>query len=179
MEKNMDFQIEKGSLNDLEELATLYDVLNDFLESTINYPGWIKGVYPVRDVAEKGIQDDSLFVFRMNGRIVGSIILNHEPELNYDKVDWGVNAGWNEVFIIHTLVIHPHFLKQGIASKLMKFAETYAREQKMKAIRLDVSVNNHAAINLYEKMGYIYIDTVDLGLEYEHLKWFKLYELVL
>ena len=40
--------IEKGVHADIDELARLYDDLNDFLSSDINHPGWIKGVYPVR-----------------------------------------------------------------------------------------------------------------------------------
>ena len=38
--------IEKGVHADIDELARLYDDLNDFLDSDINHPGWIKGVYP-------------------------------------------------------------------------------------------------------------------------------------
>lgn len=37
--------IEKGVHADIDELAQLYDDLNDFLDSDINHPGWIKGVY--------------------------------------------------------------------------------------------------------------------------------------
>ncbi|MGL4989653.1 MAG: hypothetical protein ACRC57_00590 [Sarcina sp.] len=34
----------------------------------------------------------------------------------------------------------------------------------MKSISFDVYENNRLAIKLYEKCGYVYIDTVDLGL---------------
>jgi RimJ/RimL family protein N-acetyltransferase len=61
----------------------------------------------------------------------------------------------------------------------MDFAETYAIEQKMKTIRLDVSIRNAPAISLYEKCGYHYVGTVDLGLNIPGLVWFKLYELIL
>lgn len=49
--------IEKGVHADIDELARLYDDLNDFLDSDINHPGWIKGVYPVRQIAETGINE--------------------------------------------------------------------------------------------------------------------------
>ena len=44
----MNFIIEPGSLADIDELERLYDELNDHLSATINYPGWIKGIYPDR-----------------------------------------------------------------------------------------------------------------------------------
>ena len=47
----MKFTIEPGTSADIDELEKLYDELNDYLAATTNYPGWIKGVYPVREDA--------------------------------------------------------------------------------------------------------------------------------
>lgn len=171
--------IEKGTINDIDELEDLYNDLNDYLESNINYPGWIKHIYPIRQTALEGIENESLFVLKTAGRIAGSIILNHKPETAYEEADWNVSADYKDVFVVHTLVVHPHFMQRGVAFKLMTFAKEYAIRLKMRSIRLDVSVNNAAAISLYEKLGYTYIATVDLQLGYEHLKWFRLYELLL
>ena len=63
----MNFIIEPGSLADIDELERLYDELNDHLSATINYPGWIKGIYPVRENAAAGVDDNSLFVARCDG----------------------------------------------------------------------------------------------------------------
>ncbi|GEM_PF-148486 len=171
--------IEKGTLYNIDELEKLYDDLNDYLEATVNYPGWIKGIYPVRETAVEAIKEDSLYVIKKKNQIAGSIILNHTPEAAYDQAKWGIDVDYSCILVVRTLVVHPDFLKQGIASQLMSFAKEYALTHHIKAIRLDVSINNTAAIRLYEKQGYKYIDTVDLGLNYPHLKWFKLYELIL
>lgn len=85
--------IEKGVHADIDELARLYDDLNDFLDSDINHPGWIKGVYPVRQIAETGINEQNLYVVRLEGRIIGSIILNHHSEPAYKKALWGDRIG--------------------------------------------------------------------------------------
>lgn len=61
----------------------------------------------------------------------------------------------------------------------MKFAEEEAERCNMKSIRLDVYENNIPAIKLYEKMGYKYLDTIDLGLGYYGLDWFKIYEKII
>lgn len=171
--------IEKGTVNNIDELEILYNNLNDYLEAHVNYPGWIKHIYPVRETAVSGIEADNLFVLKIDGVIAGSVILNHEPENAYDKVKWMLEADYKDIIVIHTLVVNPQFMQRHIAWQLMKFAEEYGIKQNVRSIRLDVSVHNIPAIALYEKLGYNYIGTVDLGLNYDHLKWFRLYELPL
>lgn len=171
--------IEKGTIYDIDELEVLYDDLNDYLETNSNYPGWIKGVYPVRETAATGIESNNLFVLKIDGVIAGSVILNHKPENAYNEVSWDMEADYKDVIVVHTLVVNPKFMRQQIAWKLMQFAQQYAIEHGIKSIRLDVSIHNIPAIALYEKLGYKYISTVDLGLNYDHLKWFKLYEKLL
>ena len=174
-----DYIIEKGTINDIDELEKLYDSLNDYLELGTNYPGWAKGIYPIRETAVNGIQDNYLFVLKINNEIAGSIILSHEPETAYAQVSWGIEADYKDIIVIHTLVVHPKYMKSGVGKKLIDFAKRYSNEQEMKAIRLDVSIHNTPAISLYEKCGYKYVETVDLGLNIPGLVWFKLYEIVL
>lgn len=171
--------VEKGTISDIDELEELYNDLNDHFSVYTNYPGWIKDIYPVRQTAIEGIESSSLFICKIENKIVGSIILNYHPEEAYYQAEWQMPDEYENILVIHTLVVHPHFFKKGIAEKLLTFAREYGIANGIKSIRLDVSVGNLPAIRLYEKMGYRYIGTVDLGLGYEHLKWFRLYELVL
>jgi len=171
--------LEKGTINDIDELENLYDKVNDYFELGTNYPGWAKGLYPIRETAVNGIKNKSLFVLKINNEIAGSIILNHEPETAYAQVTWGIEADYEDVIVIHTLVVHPKYMKNGVGKKLMNFAKRYSIEQRIKTIRLDVSIHNTPAISLYEKCGYNYVETVDLGLNVPGLVWFKLYELAL
>ena len=55
-------EIRKAAWGDLGEIARLYDTLNDYLESHVNYPGWKKGIYPTQEDARKGIEENALFV---------------------------------------------------------------------------------------------------------------------
>lgn len=171
--------LEKGRMNDIDELENLYDTLNDYFQLGTNYPGWAKGLYPIRETAINGIQNDSLFILKINNEIAGSVILNHEPETKYDEVTWGIEVEYKDIVVIHTLVVHPKYMRNGVGKKLMDFAKRYSIEQGIKTIRLDVSIHNTPAISLYEKCGYNYVGTVDLGLNVPGLVWFKLYELVL
>ena len=159
----MKFTIEPGTSADIDELEKLYDELNDYLAATTNYPGWIKGVYPVREDAVAGVNDETLYVARYDGRIVGSVILNHQPEKAYENVKWKIELDYSHIFVIHTFVVYPSFLKSS----------------GIKSVRLDVYEKNLPAISLYEKCGFEYIDTVDLGLGHYGLEWFKLYEKII
>lgn len=173
------YNVSLGTSEDLDELTNLYDDLNDYFQSTTNYPGWIKGIYPIRETAEAGINDETLFLMRENSQIVGSIILNNISEDAYNQVKWQLNLDYDKILVIRTFVIHPKFFKNGFGKKLLEFVEELALCKKIQSIRLDVSENNLPAISLYEKLSYKFTGTVDLGLPYEHLKWFKLYEKII
>ncbi len=172
----MKFVIESGTTADIDELEKLYDDLNDYLSATTNYPGWIKGIYPIREDAVAGIENNTLFVVRHDGKIAGSIILDHHPDEAYNNVRWKIEADYNRIFVIRTFVVHPSFLKMGIGRALMNYSFELAQQSGIKSIRLDVYENNLPAISLYEKCGFEYIDTVDLGFGNYGLDWFKLYE---
>lgn len=174
----MELMIIPGTPGDIDELEELYDVLNDYLESHVNYPGWKKGVYPVREQAENGIQNGTLYVAKRDHKIVGSVILNHEPEQVYDLVQWKVEADYEEIYVVHTLAVHPDYLREGVGQALLDFADELAKRDHAKAIRLDVYEKNLPAIHAYEKAGYHYIGQVDLGLRKYGLEWFKLFEKV-
>lgn len=177
--KELKYQIVKATLDDIDEIATLYDNLNTYLEENINYPGWKKGVYPTQKDAINALNNDTLFICKTDDRIAGTVILNNIQEEAYNKATWSIDVPLDKVLVIHTLAVHPDFFKMGVAYYLLVFAKEYAANAGYKTIRLDVNANNLPAFTLYEKMGYKYIDTVDLGLPYKNTKWFKLYDILL
>lgn len=172
-------EIRKGTLKDIDEVAALYDNLNDYLNSHSNYPGWKKGVYPIREDAVQGITEDNLFVAVEKGQIIGTVILRHQPEEAYNLVNWHNNLDYDDIFVVYTFAVHPCFLRQGIGMKIMEFVIDYAVRMNMKAVRLDVYEKNTPAIQLYEQLGFQYIDTVDLGYGMYGLDWYKLYQRLL
>ncbi|RDY27275.1 GNAT family N-acetyltransferase [Romboutsia weinsteinii] len=175
----MSIIIEQGIKEDIDELAMLYDDLNDYLQKGTNYPGWLKGIYPIREDATEGIKSKGLYAAKEKGKIVGSFILSHKPESAYDKVNWKTDDDYSRILVVYTFVVHPAYLKKGLGKMMIDFIIQYGVENNMKSIRLDVYEKNIPAIKLYEKCGFSYVDTVDLGLSNHGLDWFKLYEKVL
>ena len=169
-------EIRKATLEDLGEVAQLYDTLNDYLESHENDPGWKKGVYPTEEDARTGIEENTLFVAVEQGRIAGTFILRHKPEAAYAQVDWNCRLEEEQVWVLYTFAVHPDFRHRGIGRSILQFIDRYASETCAKAIRLDVTDQNSPAIALYESMGYRYMGTVDLGYSDYGLDWFRLYQ---
>ena len=172
-------EIRKGSIQDVDEVSALYDELNGYLEKHENFPGWRKGIYPAREDAESGISEGCLFVAVENDRIAGTVILRHKPEKGYALADWHCSFSYESILVVYTLAVHPDFHHQGVGKKIMEFIIDYASRKGMKAVRLDVYEKNAPAIRLYEKFGFCYIDTVDLGYSDYGLEKFKLYQRIL
>ncbi|SKB37162.1 hypothetical protein SAMN06295926_10228 [Lysinibacillus sp. AC-3] len=73
-------KIEKGTKYNTVEIESLYNDLNDYLDSHINYPGWKKVVYPVKETAINGVQEGNLYVIRDAKQIVGTVILRQNKD---------------------------------------------------------------------------------------------------
>ena len=163
----------------MDGVENLYHLVIEHLERGANYPGWHKDIYPTREVAKSAIDKDELYILWDNDKMAGSIVLSHRPEKAYSKADWAIDADYKDIIVIHTLVANPDYMRRGIARKLMDFAVDFARENKMKAVRLDVSTTNVPAMALYEKCGFKCAGIADLKFKPREKFWYRLYELVL
>lgn len=172
----MEYCIEKASEKDLDEIENLYISVCRRLQRGINYANWSEGEYPTRNIADDGIKKDSLFVLRVNHKIVGTMILNNEYESGYMQGKWSVDVLDNEILVIHTLAVHPDFKKHGIASKMLDYVIAYGKELGYKTIRIDVCVKNMPAISLYQKYGFKNVGKVDFDRGKDEILWFYLYE---
>ena len=171
--------IELAKFSDLDELEVFFEELNDFLDGNYYGPEWKKGIYPTKADAESSINEDSLYVYKLDNAIVGTISLNHRQESAYENAKWNLIAHGVEVLVIRLFAVHPNYFGQSIGGTILNFVKVKARELSCKTIRLDVVNQNIPACLLYEKHGFKYVSTVDLGLPYDKLKWFRLYEYLL
>ncbi len=174
-----DIQIRKAAESDLDSIEKLYEDICGYLETHKNYPGWEKGSYPSRRDAEKGLMADGLYIACIGSKTAGAMILKHEPEEGYKNGRWLTEDDYQHIYVIYTLAVHPDFLKCGVATELLMFAERAARREQCISIRLDVVKDNIPAERLYQKCGYQLVGTVSLGYEAYGIPWFHLYEKIL
>ena len=175
----MSIIVRRATTNDINEIACLYDDLNDYLAEHENYPRWKKGVYPSREHAEEALAAGELYVAVINEKVAGTVVYSAEQGEAYQSVAWQIEYDV-PVIVICKLAVHPEFLGCGVGKALLDYAAILGKKQGAKAIRLDTYVENFPAARLYEKCGYKNMGLVDLGLEEIYgLKWYKVYEKVL
>ena len=166
----------KCTYDHLDELAAFFDKVTSYLCSNINYPKWVPNEYPGIESCRQAIENQYQYVCIKDNKIVGAVILNDNPQGDYDAGDWQVNLKQGEYLVIHTLATDPDLYNQGISKFICEFCIQQAKKSGYKAVRLDVVPGNDPAVRLYEKLGFTFAGEKDLK-RFAHIPTFLLYEL--
>ena len=151
--------IRKATEKDILPVAELYDIMLDYEEKNEKYTSWQKGIYPTVDTARLGVKNDSLFVCEIDGKILGTVILDTKQPPEYKKIKWSVSAGNRGALVVHTLCVHPEYSGSGIGSAIIDFAKVLAKDLQCLAIRLNTTEKNTNAAHLYLKNGFQIVAT--------------------
>lgn len=161
-----------------EKVKLFYDSLIDAMQEAEYKPGWEKNVYPTQEFLLNSIKAGELYLGEKEGTIAACMIVNHLYNDGYNTISWAVKAEDAEVLVIHALGVYPLYAKQGLAKQMVQRVVETAKENRIKAIRLDVLEGNIPAEKTYTKMGFVYRDTVKMF--YEDTGWtnYKLFEYI-
>ena len=168
--------VRKAKPNQLQAVIAFYYDVIDAVGDSGDSVKWRKDVYPSPAFLSDSIGCGELFIAEEGGLIVGAMVLNQQSDDAYRAVKWPTQAEDTEVTVIHVLAIRQSHRNLGYAKQMVRFAIDCAREQRHKAIRLDVLKDNRSAKALYSGMGFQYLQTVTMY--YEDTGWavFDLYE---
>ena len=168
--------VRKAKPNQLQAVKAFYYEVIDAVGDSSDSVKWKKDVYPSPAFLSDSIGCGELFIAEESGMIVGAMVLNQQSDDAYRAVKWPTQAKNTEVTVIHALATRPSHRKQGYAKQMVCFSIDCGREQRHKAIRLDVLKDNRSAKALYTGMGFQYLQTVRIF--YEDTGWadFDLYE---
>ena len=141
--------IRKATVDDIPAIAELYR--EQFREMAKLIPDFIKEGDQSVEFLEKTISNDDsdILVYENDGTVVGFILLQAKERPDFDFMLPGKYC-----YIMDVIVTKTHRNK-GFGTALMNSAKDWAKEQSCNLINLDVLVNNHGAIKLYEKLGFI------------------------
>ncbi len=142
------------SLDEVESVSNIYKQIHDQEESGVVSIGWKREIYPTRQTAQFAFENDNLFIMSINDSVVASAIINQQQPAGYSTVEWQYKAEDNKVGVLHTLVVHPDFSRQGLGKVFVAFFESYCRDLGYEVVRLDTQVKNIRPFNLYPKLGY-------------------------
>lgn len=116
--------------------------------------------YPKAEVFLRDMDLDQLWVSEDQGRITGVAAITTDQEPEYAEVGWDVTE---LAVVVHWLAVDPGFQGQGVATTLMRQAETVAKEREISLLRLDTNTHNEATQTLFPKLGYTFAGEIGLG----------------
>lgn len=146
--------IRKATMQDIPAVAAIYEAIHTEEEAGETTTGWIRGVYPTRKTAEAALEQGDLYVLEEEGEVLAAARLNREQVDVYADVPWLYEAGEDEVFVLHTLVVSPRASGRGCGSRFVAYYEELARELNCPVLRMDTNERNVIARRMYEKLGY-------------------------
>ena len=110
-------------------------------------------IYPTGEVLGADIEGGTIYVASHDSvPVVGAVVLDEHQAPQYSEVPWTIAGG--KVGVVHRLMVHPDFQREGIARFLMEFIEGRAFELGFGVIRLDTFTQNPRALRLYQGLGY-------------------------
>ncbi len=139
-----------GTLDDLEkldELAVL--VINEMIKSSI--PQWELD-YPRFADFKKDILSKSIFLFKDNGKIIGTCTVLPENDPAYQEIDSWIK---NKSLVIHRMLVHPDYRKHGIANVFIENAVKLCKSHNYQSIKTDTHLENFKMRNFLRKNGFI------------------------
>lgn len=181
MEKNNTnsrLRIRQAASGENDRVIDFYYDLIDAMEGAEFHPGWEKELYPTREFLTQAVHLGELYIGEMDGKIVSAMVINHSCHETYCNITWSVGAKTDEVYVIHTLGVHPVFAGQGIAGQMVREAIVLAEKKKIKTIRLEVLKGNIPAEKVYLAAGFQYVD--EITMYYDDTGWdqFKVFEYI-
>lgn len=158
----------KARADDLDAIDCIYKRSHDAEEAGLTTTGWIRGIYPVREVAEQALARDDMYVAEMmdpddpcgHPLIVATGVINKIQVNVYFDCDWEYQAPDEKVCVLHTLAVDPASRGRGVGPAFVKFYEKTGAEWGCEVLRIDTNARNKKARSMYAKLGYIETDIV-------------------
>ena len=117
-------------------MRQFYHAVTDDMRS-YNYDiGWEKDVYPSPSFLSASISNGELFVAVVNEEIVAAMVVNHECNEGYQKVNWKQALNNGQFTVVHALCVATKMSGHGIAKAMVRHAIDYSRQMGMKAVVL-------------------------------------------
>ena len=146
--------IRRATIFDLPGVERVYNEIHDAEEVGVITTGWLRGVYPVRSVADAALQRGDLYVMEEKNHICGAALINQIQVDVYTGAPWEYDVPEDQICVLHTLVISPKMAGRGLGKQFVHFYEEYAREHGWYELRMDTNARNERARSMYQKLGY-------------------------
>ncbi|WP_245711867.1 GNAT family N-acetyltransferase [Hymenobacter psychrophilus] len=117
--------------------------------------------YPNEAVFRADMEAGHLWVAELEGQLAGFAALTHNhQDAEYAQADWDFAE---PALVTHRLAVAPAAQGRGVAAALLAQAETLARQQGLRALRVDTNSENAATQQLFPKLGYRFAGEITLA----------------
>ncbi|WP_062552050.1 GNAT family N-acetyltransferase [Peptoniphilus phoceensis] len=119
------------------------------------------------------IANKNIFVLEDNNRVVSTVII-YDYDLDYEK---NLDGKWNSpkaYVALHRIGTLGSEVKKGYGRKVIELAESYARENNFKSVRIDTHRGNKTMQGLLKSLNYKYVGLVYLSGRNERLAFEKI-----
>lgn len=147
--------IRKGIPKDIIQAAQVLEEVKAYMLN-IGIDQWDQE-YPNRIVLTQDIYREEAFIYEEQGELLPYMALNEKCDQEYAELNWKTATPF---VVIHRLYVKPSAQGKGISSKMIKYAEQFALENKYQSIRFDAFSLNETANAVYIKKGYASVGTV-------------------
>jgi ribosomal protein S18 acetylase RimI-like enzyme len=129
--------IRKATHDDLDAIQALWQAMED----EIGGPEWVRESWEEELVdVKRRLEDSAVFLAEEDGKVVGLL---------------GLDFGNPKIAHVQSVYVVPEARRRGVAAQLMNEASAMAREHGYANIELDVLSSNHAALAVYERLGFV------------------------
>ena len=156
----MNITYRKATDGDIDAIELIYEHVHDAEEAGTCTTGWLRDIYPVREVAEKSVARGDMYVAEAGGKVVATAIINQLQVDVYEGANWLYDAQDNEVCVLHTLAVEPSLRKEKIGTGFVEYYEKVAHELGCTVLRMDTNARNSIARHFYAGLGYREADIV-------------------
>ncbi len=165
--------IRKSTSKDLSTIVPIFAEARKTI-AALGINQWQNG-YPTEDIIDNDIKKGESFSVEIGGKVVGTFVMILSGEPTYDKIyegEWKSGNENKDYLTIHRVAISVASRGSGISGEIIKFSESFAKENGKNAIRIDTHEGNVVMRRMLEKNGFsycgvIYLESGDPRVAYE------------
>ena len=162
----------KALKNDIDRIMDIMHQAQEYLKSK-DVDQWQDG-YPQPEIILNDIDNEESYVAEIDGEVAGTLVISFRGEETYDKIYEGEWLRDEAYCVVHRVAMDRKYRGKGLASGMLKYAETLCKEKNIKSIKIDTHLDNKVMRGLISKNGYkycgiIYLNNGDKRVGYEKI----------
>lgn len=123
---------------------------------------WQDG-YPNREIFEQDIQREQCYIFLIEKRIAGVMVVSFESEECYRALTGGKWLSELPYGVVHRMAVADAARSGGLAGQMMELAEICCLQNGVTSLRVDTHEGNLPMRKFLKKHGFTLCGTVDYG----------------